>query len=269
MGGQNLSRRWIDLVREGHVTATTVLDENGGDDGLHVRYGVRLEEGQQQRLLEFVEIVSTEEEHGNSKLRDRILSINATLAGMQQFESNDNGLAIQCIYEGPYAAQLQLVRTLRPPRSKAMSSNSNEKASCQPPPYDKSKDSFLVGPLRLFGKDREFHGDGLPRERAARLLVSRGGNIMNGESSSKDVPWGVYHNISPVDPRGHFLILPALDDEREWRDQSLNPNDCYDVSYLASTIEPPGSLVLAFNSVQAGASQNHLHCHAWVCPPPP
>lgn len=81
--------------------------------------------------------------------------------------------------------------------------------------------------------------------------------------------WDIYHNISPGDPRGHFLLLPALDYEREWRDQSLTSTDCYDVTYLASTIEPIGSMILTFNSVSAGASQNHIHCHAWVNPPPP
>lgn len=71
------------------------------------------------------------------------------------------------------------------------------------------------------------------------------------------------------DPRGHFLLLPKLSDENEWRAQSLTTNDCQDVTYLASTIEPPGSMALCFNSVGAGASQNHIHCHAWLCPPPP
>ena len=27
--------------------------------------------------------------------------------------------------------------------------------------------------------------------------------------------------------------------------------------------------MITFNSVGAGASQNHIHCHGWVCPPPP
>jgi len=288
MGGKNLSQRWIELVSDGHVTATTVLSDDECDDkGLHVRYGVRLEEGQSQqkpsqqpRLLEFLETLSHQEEEGHDN--SLFLSINGTLTEMQQLASNEqngnassqnkNGLAIQCIDEGPYAAQLQLVRTLRPPRSKDMSSNTNEKASCQPPPYDSSNDSFLVGPLRLFGHG-EFHGDGQPRERAAQLLVPRDGNIVNDESSSTDdhafASWDVFHNISPVDPRGHYLILPALSNKSEWRDQSLNTNDCYDVTYLASTIEPPGTMALSFNSVGAGASQNHIHCHAWVCPPPP
>ena len=56
--------------------------------------------------------------------------------------------------------------------------------------------------------------------------------------------WDIYHNISPGDPRGHFLLLPALDYEREWRDQSLTSTDCYDMTYLSSTIEPIGSMVL-------------------------
>jgi hypothetical protein len=37
--------------------------------------------------------------------------------------------------------------------------------------------------------------------------------------------------------------------------------------HLAGSIEPVGSLLLAFNSVGAGASQNHIHCHAWPSPP--
>ena len=62
------------------------------------------------------------------------------------------------------------------------------------------------------------------------------------------------------------MLLPALDDEKEWRDQSLIKSDCYDVTFLSSTAQ---NLVVSFNSVGAGASQNHIHCHAWVDPPPP
>lgn len=217
MGGQNLWQRWIELASEGHVTATTTLTDDECDEkekGLRVRYGVRLEEDtlqqqsqqQPQRLLEFVEILSQEQEEGceSSGLRDRIYSINTTLAEMQHLTSNQNqnGLAIQCVYDGPYAAQLQLLRTLRPPRSKDMSSsNASEQASCQPPTYDASTDSFLVGSLRLFGHG-EFHGDGQPRERAARLLVPRDVSTVNDESSPTEddafTPWDVFHNISPV-----------------------------------------------------------------------
>jgi len=269
MGGVDLSKRWTELVAGGHVTATTKLNSEGeNDEELRVRYGVRLEEGadqqsNHQRLLEFAEILPNEKGNVDSTLNEHVASINSTLSEMQQKSS----FAIDCIYDGPYSIQLQLVRTLRPPRSAAMSSDSkDEKSSCEPPPYDSSKDSFLVGPLRLFGRG-EFHGEGEPRERAAQLFVPR--DAADADSSSNRVPWDVFHNISPVDPRGHFLLLPDLGDENQWRDQSLNSDDCYDLTYLASTIEPLGSMVLSFNSVGAGASQNHVHAHAWLNPPPP
>jgi len=252
--GYDLSHRWIELVQNDHVTATTTIKDDE-DRCIPVRYGVRLSE--EKRLLEFAEIMDDDDDDKctSSMLKDRVLSINETLSEMQK--DSQNGLAIKAVYNDPYAAQLQLVRTLRPPRSKDMSNSGNEKVSCKPPVYDASKDSFLVGPLRLFGVG-EFHGEGEPRERTARVSVPTNGH-----------EWDMYHNISPGDPRGHFLLLPALDYEREWRDQSLTSTDCYDVTYLASTIEPIGSMVLTFNSVSAGASQNHIHCHAWVNPPPP
>jgi hypothetical protein len=46
-------------------------------------------------------------------------------------------------------------------------------------------------------------------------------------------------------------------------------DDCHDLVQLTATISPPGSLCLGYNSVGAGASQNHIHCHAWPCPPVP
>jgi hypothetical protein len=36
--------------------------------------------------------------------------------------------------------------------------------------------------------------------------------------------------------------------------------------HLTSTIEPVGSMFLGYNSVGAGASQNHIHCHSWPYP---
>ena len=262
IGGKDLSQRWVELVRDGHVTSAIVLTEEEDDcseaTGVGVRYGVRL--NHDNHLLEFVEIISEDDgQVVNSKLRDRVLAMNKTLIEMQQH--NQDGTAIRCIYDGPYAAQLQLVRTLRPPPSKNMISNYSEKVSCMPPEYEASRDSFLVGQLRLFGQAGDFHGDGKPRERAARVLIQR--------DESRCVSWDIYHNVSPIDRRGHFLLLPALDDEREWRGQSLISNDCNDITYLASTIEPPGSMMLFFNSVGAGASQNHIHCHLLVAPPSP
>ena len=257
IGGCDLSQRWIELVRDDDVTATTIIKDDDEDRSITVRYGVRLSEG--KHLLEFAEIMDDDDDKcTSSMMRNRVLSINETLSEMQK--DSQDGLAIKAVYNDPYVAQLQLVRTLRPPRSKNMSNSGNKKVSCIPPVYDASKDSFLVGPLRLFGVG-EFHGEGEPRERTARVSVPV--TPRNGHD------WDIYHNISPGDPRGHFLLLPALDDKEEWRDQSLTSTDCYDMTYLASTIEPIGSMVLSFNSVSAGASQNHIHCHSWCNPPPP
>jgi hypothetical protein len=282
MGGVDLSQRWIELVSGGHIVANVDLSSDAAvdneDDRLRVRYGVRLldedDEQSQQRLSEFAEIMilptneeKKEDENNNSfiKLRNHIMSINTTLTEMQS-SSRSSGMAIDCIYDGPYAIQLQLVRTLRPPRSKEMTSSSTPdkkeedgKCSCQPPPYDSSKDSFLVGPLRLFGHG-EFHGEGNPREKAAQIAVPRN----KADDKTTTTSWDVYHNISPVDPRGHFLLLPEISNEKQWRDQSLNSDDCHDLTYIASTIEPRGSMVISFNSVSAGASQNHIHADQLV-----
>ena len=254
ISGVDLSARWTQLVTEGHIVATTSLKDEEDSSELKVEYGVKFQGG---KLIEFVSIVS---ETGASSHRERIQGINETLASAQRGNVDD---AVQCVYDGPYVAQLQLVRTLRPQRSTSMSSEAT-KSRCTPPPYDPSTDSFLVGPLRLYGESGEFHGEGRPRDLAARLKVDR--------DEGRPSYWDVFHNVSPVDPRGHYLMLPANVDGGHgpaWREQSLSSVDCYDLMFLASTIEPEGSSVITFNSVGAGASQNHIHCHLWHNPPIP
>jgi hypothetical protein len=119
----------------------------------------------------------------------------------------------------------------------------------------------------LFGHGT-FHGDGEPREKATELEVPR--EITNNDTTNNaSIKWDVFHNISPVDARGHLLLLPDISNKKQWRDQSLTSDDCHDLTYLASTIKPAGSMALSFNSVNAGASQNHIHAHAWLNPPPP
>ena len=288
IGGVDLYSRWIALVDQGHVTATTTMSNedicdnyssDNDDDSLNVRYGVKLfkKEGESKihHLVEFVELLHENNVPNSSKMKERIRSINETLSEMQstlwtKIDSGDNnsGLAIKFIEDGPYVVQLQLVRTLRPPRSKEMSGTdviaataATATASCQPPQYNQCN-SFLVGQLRLFGQEGDFHGEGEPRVRIAKLSAR--------PNEADQRMWDIYHNISPVDPRGHFLLLPDLEESKKnWRDQSLIANDCYDMTYLASTIQPAGSLIITFNSVGAGASQNHIHCHGWVYPPPP
>ena len=75
-------------------------------------------------------------------------------------------------------------------------------SSYLPPPYDPSGDSFVVGPLRLFGPAGEFHGDGPPRERGARLAIPRG-----EDDASCDRYWNVYHNVSPVGTWCEFIFV--------------------------------------------------------------
>ena len=77
LGGADLSRRWIELVRGGHVSALATLSDNGGGNGgpattTTVRYGVRLEDGateggRRPRLLEFVESPSSAREEGGGR----------------------------------------------------------------------------------------------------------------------------------------------------------------------------------------------------------
>ncbi|KAL3803854.1 hypothetical protein HJC23_004016 [Cyclotella cryptica] len=274
MGRCNLSLKWSELVRSGEICATTILrqEDDSCATGITVRYGVRFDD--ELGLSEYV-LLDDNLDAGSSKVRERVQSINSTLTEMQrrrEFKRNQSEPAMQYVQDGEYIAQLQLIRTLRPPRSKNMDSYPNtSKVSCTPPPYDVSN-SFLVGPLRLYGRG-DFHGEGDPRLCVAKLSVPSFVSLTSDETIKSSVEsqtfWDVYHNISPVDSRGHFLLLPTLQDRANWREQSLLDKDCYEMTYLASTIFPHGSLMLSFNSVGAGASQNHIHCHAWVCPPPP
>ena len=69
MGGVDLYSRWITLVDQGHVTATTTLtneeictannDDDDGTPSFNVRYGVKLVKGEEEmHLAEFVELLN-------------------------------------------------------------------------------------------------------------------------------------------------------------------------------------------------------------------
>ena len=255
----DLSQKWMDLVQRQQVSATvqmpaaTLEDESSSpspSSQVLVRYGVRLFENKNnyKRMYceEFVEQVessscSTKEESSavTNVLCDSIRIINETLR---------SSAASSAAYrmDSDFVAQLQLVRTLRPPPSPGFSSSSTTTSSV-PPPYDPSTDSFLTGPLRL----------------ELRPLVA------HLHLPTLNTTWDVFHNVSPADKRGHFLLLPTLTDTNNCRGQLFTKNDCYDMVYIANSIKPEGSLMLGFNSVGAGASQNHIHCHAWPYPPIP
>ena len=131
LGGTDLARRWTELVAAGHVSAVTEVrdgeDEENEGGRLLVRYGMRLvDEGPagSGRLAEFVDALPPTCDVDLKAARRHVRVINETLAEMQ---SSGEEAAIECLYDGPYAVQLQLVRTLRPPRSRAMAGEERER----------------------------------------------------------------------------------------------------------------------------------------------
>lgn len=269
IAGLDLSSLWIDLVRQNKVSASMGLPSNettskdSGGDGTKtmVEYGVRMVEKSEEDadsiettkkwvFEDYVEQKGLDNGELESSPDPVISNIITTLARTQKQTKNGSGVKFQ--KAGNFVAQLQLVRTLRPPPSEGFL----EATTSTPPPYNPEKDSFVTGPLRL-----EL------RPLVARLELSGCDDNSNGDSSVLTTPWDVFHNISPADRRGHFLLLPSLmDKDRNWRGQQFTKDDCHDLVHLTSTIEPAGSVFLGYNSVGAGASQNHIHCHSWPYP---
>ena len=226
LGGHDLAARWNQLVVDGAVTSSAP-NPAGGEP---IRYGVRLAES------------GAYEEWVDDEMLSRALQ---------------GGGSRRTLSAPPFVAQLQLLRTLRPPPTPNLAAL---------PPYDESTDSFVTGPLRLELRPR------------AAELVAQGGRH-----------WDCYHNVAPCDPRGHFLLLPSIQDRQNWRRQALTREDCIDLIWLACgsdgsygaespradrLAEEPipieshqSGLLLCFNSIRAGASQNHIHCQAWPSPP--
>ena len=221
----DLSQKWLDLVRNGQVEATVEIPANKNDspeDMLRVRYGVTLSTNDETKCQEFVVQVGAEE------FDEKIRMINETLTRIQ---SDPSTTSVQYETDGNFVAQLQLVRTLRPPPSPGFAGST----SSEPPPYDEKTDSFVTGPLRL------------------ELRPMVGTVKVAGMTTEYDI----FHNVSPADSRGHFLLLPTLSmPTLNWRSQKFLPVDFNDMVHLTSSIRPHGSLFLGFNSVGAGASQN-------------
>lgn len=205
LAGADLTARWRTLVSQGAVSAKQLLA-----NGVELEYGVRL---------------SLDDEFQEYVLGDA--ELDAKLA---------NGQGRSIVRCSPYSAQLQLIRSLRPPPTPNLADM---------PPYDAEHDSLVTGHLRL-----------QLRPRVAQVSVAASRRL-----------WDVYHNVSPCDPRGHFLVLPTIDSRPNWRRQSLTMEDCIDFVWLAMCSETSSDLLLCFNSVRAGASQNHIHLQAWPAPP--
>ena len=265
----NLSRRWLQLVQDGKVSATVQIpyddetDHNDDDSPpvmASVRYGVRvMTRNSITKCEEFViQQQHVDDEENSNRQHDLVKQINTTLANLQEEsqdedEQSSSSTVKYRVDEYGFVAQLQLVRTLRPPPSPGFATSTTS----QPPKYDETTDSFVTGPLRL-----------QLRPLVGTLSMKDGATNKN----TINTPWDVYHNVSPADSRGHFLIIPSLSTnykDNNWRGQLFTKEDCHDVVQLTSTIDPIGSIFVGYNSVGAGASQNHIHCHMWPCPPIP
>ena len=248
IASQDLSKEWIKLVQEGKVVATVNLEMEDGQQTLKVpvQYGVKLS-ASGMRCEEFVQQVGLDQDEPSPYPRIEEIRLALYQMQKQQGEEEQAVPAVKFAMDGDFCAQLQLIRTLRPPPSPGFAGAT----SSIPPNYDTTTDSFVTGPLRL-----EL------RPRVALLQLSQ--NVLS-------TPWDAYHNVSPADTRGHFLLLPTLtmDHTKNWRSQVLTTSDCHDLVHLTASIHPIGSLFVAFNSVGAAASQNHIHCHAWPLPPVP
>ena len=146
LGDVDLSARWRALVSAGLISASVRQPS-----GEAVDYGLRI--GSSGAIEEWV---------GAGAPVDLRAAIDA-------------GGGRSTVFAGVFAAQLQLVRTLRPPPAADL-------ASC--PPYDAATDSFVVGPLRL-----------QLREKLARVACGSGRH------------WDVFHNVSPCVETLHSLEL--------------------------------------------------------------
>jgi len=270
IGSIDLTQKWFDLVKGGDVVATTSIK----DPDATVRYGIRTvnieNDGSSSSAvadtsstsiacMEFVEEITDHANEGTQQqstaaAHPRVQQINATLSRMQSSissASSSSQYAVQYERVGEYAAQLQLVRTLRPPPSAGFAASGGDETTCHPPPYDATADSFVVGRFRL----------------QLRPLV---GAISTDDLSGLSTGWDIYHNVSPADSRGHYLLIPTLlERDANWRGQVLTRSDCIDLVVLTDSVHPAGSALISYNSVGAGASQNHIHCHLWPCPPIP
>ena len=134
---------------------------------------------------------------------------------------------------GQYLVVLRANRALRPPAAPKLG---------WLPPHDEATCSFCSGPLRL-----EL------RPMVAQALLPETGRC-----------WDVHFNISPMEPNGHYLLVPETALHANRRQQLLTRDDCIDLVLIGRACA--GELCVNFNAPRAGASQNHLHAHAWAIP---
>ena len=223
IGWVNLSQRWVELVKAGKVVAKVKVPADSDPmTEISVEYGVRLAARVQAVAAPhiFEEFVQQSDlPHGPLTAQSgRVRIMSETLSKLQSRDeasagrSAVAGSSVRFGKNGDFTAQLQLVRTLRPAPSPGFA----ESTSSIPARYDSATDSFISGPLRL----------------ELRPLVAR---IF--KAGGMTTPWDIFHNVSPADARGHFLLLPTLSDpDRNCRGQVFEAADCQDMVHLTSMI---------------------------------
>mmetsp|Transcript_57936 Transcript_57936/g.65707 ORF Transcript_57936/g.65707 Transcript_57936/m.65707 type:complete len:378 (-) Transcript_57936:5-1138(-) len=177
-------------------------------------------------LEEYVQQLADRVGEEANTIHPLIRAMNTTLTHMQQQqqrsrnrEHNDN---IKHKRVGNFVAQLQLIRTLRPLPSQELievQADSQDTTTCSTPPvYDPATDSFVTGALRLqlrplvcqlgIGVDGE--SDGVHGDDDSNGQPPHHVSLTTSTTTTTTTPWDVYHNVSPIDRRGHFLLLPTI-----------------------------------------------------------
>jgi len=122
-------------------------------------------------------------------------------------EDLDSGTSLQLKARegraGRYRIILRANRALRPPAAPKLGSL---------PPHDEALCSMCAGPLRL----------------ELRPMVAQA--VMPEEYGGRC--WDVHFNISPMEPNGHFLLVPEIALAANRRQQRLISEDCVDLVLL-------------------------------------
>ncbi|MFH0985086.1 MAG: NAD-dependent epimerase/dehydratase family protein [Candidatus Omnitrophota bacterium] len=72
--------------------------------------------------------------------------------------------------------------------------------------------------------------------------------------------WQVYQNVSPIDERGGYLLIPDLSKPGNLREQRLTKEDISDLTEMSFN---SSGLTIYFEGAMSGASQNHIHAKVY------
>lgn len=183
-------------------------------------------------LVQAGKIMSVAELSDGSKLRYGVVLHEATGMCVEYCEGNDAAASARAGSINGYEVILRASRALRPPAAPNFAAL---------PPHDEAVCSLCSGPLRLALRPAIAYAE-LPSGRC----------------------WDVHYNIAPIEPNGHFLLVPDISLPGSRRAQRLLAPDAVDLWHINEACSGGKNMCFVFNSPNAGASQNHIHAHAWV-----